>query len=146
MEATLGCRLSAIAVFVVLSACGPSERERGEALFAGTTSVVARMAGHDTVLPGSASRCTNCHGLKRASSPASGATFGATFGPTLSARFLLDARSRRGGPASRFDVASLCRMLRTGVDPASIVIARSMPLYEFSDRDCAALWAYLSSD
>ena len=145
MEATMG-RLSAIAMFVALSACGASEhereRERGEAFFAGATPVVARMAGHDEVLPGSASRCANCHGFVRASSPSSAPTFG----PTLSARFLRDARSRRGGPASRFDAASLCRMLRTGVDPASIIIARSMPLYEFSDRDCAALWTYLSSD
>ncbi|MES1162053.1 MAG: hypothetical protein ABUL50_03210, partial [Rhizobacter sp.] len=82
------------------------------------------------------------HGFVRGSSPASSATFG----PTLSSRFLLDARSRRGGPASRFDAASLCRLLRTGVDPASIIIARAMPLYELSDRDCAALWAFLSSD
>lgn len=135
-------RVAVIALLIVLAACGNAERERGQALFAGDLPVVARIAGHDERLPSSASRCTNCHGFVSPSTPATGATFG----PSLSSRFLLEARSRRGGPASRFDAAGFCRLLRTGVDPASIIIARTMPLYEISDPDCVALWTYLSSE
>ena len=51
---------------------------------------------------------------------------------------------RRNGPPSRFDEASFCRLLRTGVDPADIVVPRAMPRYAIDDTDCRALWAYLS--
>jgi hypothetical protein len=57
---------------------------------------------------------------------------------------LLASLSRRGGPPSRFDEAKLCRLLRTGIDPVSIVVAQSMPLYDLSDDDCHALWTYLT--
>src|SRR5258706_15280823 len=101
-------RVAAIAVLAALTACGNAERERGLALFAGDVPIVARIGGQEEALPSSASRCTNCHGIVRASSPASGATFA----PALSARFLREARSRRGGPASRFNEATPCRRLR----------------------------------
>jgi len=62
----------------------------------------------------------------------------------LSRHSLASLQPRRGGPPSRFDDSSLCRLLRTGVDPAHVVIQRSMPRYELSDADCRALWAHLS--
>ena len=35
-------------------------------------------------------------------------------------------------------------MLRTGVDPASIVITRQMPRYTLDDNQCLNLWRYLT--
>jgi len=136
-------RTAICAVVGMLAACnGGADRERGRALFAGEAPLVARIAGHAETLPSIASRCANCHAFDRTSAAASAVSFG----PALSPRFLREARSRRGGPASRFDAASLCQLLRTGVDPAYILIPRSMPMYEISDRDCRALWEYMNND
>lgn len=58
---------------------------------------------------------------------------------------LLGLRTRRGGPPSAFDEASLCRLLRTGVDPAQVLISTTMPRYTVSDVQCRQLMAYLLS-
>ncbi len=56
---------------------------------------------------------------------------------------MIASLGRRGGPPSLFSQASFCRMLRTGVDPAYIVITRRMPRYTLSDEQCLGLWHYL---
>jgi hypothetical protein len=38
---------------------------------------------------------------------------------------------------------SFCKLLRTGVDPASIVIAREMPVYTLNEAQCGSLWTFL---
>jgi hypothetical protein len=50
---------------------------------------------------------------------------------------------RRGGPPSAFDRDTFCRLLRTGVDPAWVVVDVSMPRYALSDEQCHALWTHL---
>lgn len=113
--------------------------EQGRRLFAGEPPMVARLAGHTELLPVESSRCTNCHlaGAASAAAPPD------KFGPTLNARFLRSPAARRGGPASYYDEASFCRLLREGIDPASVMLLPAMPRYELSDAQCSALWAYL---
>lgn len=117
---------------------------RGRQVFEGDAAVSARIAGQDFALPTEASRCVNCHGAARvgaASSPADAQRIG----PALTAATLGKPTHRRGGPPSRYDAASLCRLLRTGVDPAHVMILRTMPRYEISDNDCQSLWLRLTA-
>jgi cytochrome c553 len=118
---------------------------RGRALFLGEAHVPARIAGQDFGLPAQASRCVNCHGAT-ATKAASAATPIADVpgAPALSAATLTTLTRRRGGPPSRYDAAALCKLLRSGVDPAHVMIFRSMPRYEISDADCQALWLHLT--
>ncbi len=67
-----------------------------------------------------------------------------TLGPQLDRERLTASISRRGGPPSRFDRATFCRMLRTGEDPASVLLPKVMPRYELTDEQCAALWHHLT--
>jgi len=133
--------LAALAVMGMLAACDNPERERGRKLFAGELPMPALLAGHTEQLPSYASRCVNCHAAK-----ATATTPTATFGTALSAASLEQTKSRRGGPPSRFELSTFCRLLRTGVDTTFIVIPQSMPLYPVSDVDCEALWIYLTHE
>lgn len=99
--------------------------------------IKARVAHHQMALPVTAVRCTNCH--DRAGAGAEGRA------QVLSPQNLLASTPRRGGPATRFDRESFCKLLRTGVDPAWIVINQTMPRYELSDEQCRLLWTYLES-
>jgi cytochrome c553 len=97
----------------------------------------AHLAGDESNLPGLATRCVNCHDANSGAQSA--------FAPALNAAALTQLHSRRGGPPSRYDQSSLCKLLREGVDPAWVQIPRAMPRYNLSDKDCAALWRYLVS-
>ncbi|RZM00732.1 MAG: hypothetical protein EOP73_15405 [Variovorax sp.] len=99
-----------------------------------------RLAGHPDDLPPAATRCVNCHAIGEA--PGRPAT--ATFGPLLGPATLAWALPRRGGPPSRYDAASLCRLLREGIDPAWVMVDAAMPRYAVSDAQCEALWARLA--
>lgn len=123
--------LLVVALALATSSAPASELRAGEAIFVGERALAARLGGDVTPLPPAATRCANCHRDAR-------------FGPVLDAASLAESRARRGGPPSRYDAASLCRLLRTGVDPADVVITRAMPRYAISDADCAALWHYLA--
>lgn len=114
--------------------------ETGRALFAGERALPGRILGHESDLPAHASRCSNCHGV-----PAAGARADEAFAPPLRGAELLHPRARRGGPPSTYSADALCTLLRSGVDPAHVMIARTMPRYRPGDADCAALWAYLES-
>jgi hypothetical protein len=141
------------------SAAAPDEGmlHRGRLLFHGEQALTGTVPGHDTPLPTAAARCANCHSSAPATDAAATAATatasaaprgrvdaGRSFGPNLSAAFLTQQASRRGGPASRFDQASFCKLLETGIDPAYIVIAQAMPRYRMAAGDCAAVWAYLT--
>lgn len=80
-----------------------------------------------------------------ASSTASGVLAAGPIGPALNRAQLAELRSRRHAPASRFDAASLCRALQTGIDPAQVMLPGSMPRYTASPSQCDDLWAYLVS-
>ena len=112
----------------------PASVARGARLFDGTEPLAGTLSGHSASLPVETTRCTHCH-----------------TGPGVSAsaawpldRRLREARPRRGGPPVAYEPASFCRSLRTGVDPAHIVLPRAMPRFDADDAQCAALWAYLT--
>ena len=117
---------------------------RGQKLFQGELALPARIAGQDFALPAQASRCINCHAVSR-SNAASAPADAQRIGPALTAAALTDAVRRRGGPPSRYDAASLCKLLRSGVDPAYVMILRTMPRYEVSEADCQSLWLHLAT-
>lgn len=145
-------RGAACALLLSLAGCDGREAALGRALFVGEQPLVATVAGTADLLPPDASRCANCHvaGEAAAAADAAGATAAAeseatrTFGPPLTAATLRTSTSRRGGPPSRYDVASFCRLLRTGVDPAYVLIDTAMPRYRVDDAGCAALWRHLA--
>jgi hypothetical protein len=112
------------------STAGPST---GQSLFEGRAALTARVSGHAAVLPPEAARCINCHA---GAQPIGGA---------LTRERLLAPLPRRGGPPSRYELASFCRLLRSGIDPAWVLIDRAMPRFELDEAQCAALWAYVSS-
>ena len=110
----------------------------GRRLFFGDAPIEGEITGHSQRLPADAVVCANCHtGIRP---QASARPFGAV---SLGRSELTESRKRRGGPPSEFSQASFCRLLRTGVDPVSIVISRRMPRYILTDEQCASLWEYL---
>jgi hypothetical protein len=129
-----------VCALVAISGCHDPEQARGRKLFVGDLPLAGRIAGHSEILPEIATRCVNCHTVNgaAASTPTN------AFGTGLSAASLQSSMPRRGGPPSRFDQATMCRLLRTGIDPASIIVPRSMPLYDATDEECHALWSYLT--
>lgn len=110
-----------------------AERQRGKELFETGVALKGHQSGDDTALPAEALRCQNCH------APGTQA-----LGPLLSPSSLQTPRPRRGGPASRYDEASFCRLLAEGVDPMQIVIPKTMPRYAVSPEQCQELWSYLT--
>jgi hypothetical protein len=90
------------------------------------------------MLPAEAVICANCH------SAPTGALLSGKPAPQLDAALLLEMRQRHGGPPSRYDGQSFCRLLRTGSDPAYVLIDREMPTYEVTDEQCASLWSFLT--
>jgi hypothetical protein len=117
---------------------------RGLQLFVGQLPLPGRITGHESALPTQASRCANCH-LPAAPSAAAASQAGTqVFGPALTAGWLTLPARRRGAPPSAYSAISFCRLLRTGVDPAHVIIPRAMPRYEVTDADCHALWSFLA--
>ena len=116
---------------------GSSSRKQGESLFSGRRPLVGRIRGHGSDLPPEVVVCAHCHTQVTPDS-------GAPAAPIITRAFLTEQRERRGGPPSAYDLTSFCKLLRTGVDPAYVIIDRVMPTYDVSDAACASLWQYLS--
>jgi len=110
---------------------------RGDALFHGKEELHARIRGHEDALPPETVRCANCH------EAANNVRLSRVAAPRLDRSILLESRQRRGGPPSSYDQAAFCKLLRTGIDPAHILIAREMPVYEMDGAQCASLWIFL---
>jgi hypothetical protein len=106
-------------------------------MFFGETPLQGDIIEHDRPLPPEVVACANCH-LEDTRS-----TSGGSFAPSLNRSMLTEPRRRRGGPPSQFSAVSFCRLLRTGIDPAYIVISRKMPRYVLDDEQCLDLWQYL---
>lgn len=121
------------------SAEAAAQRERGAALFEGRAPLAGRLVGHETPLPALATRCTNCH--EAAAAPAAAAS--APYASVLTGAHLAAPRPRRGGPPSAYDEARLCGLLRSGTDPAHVMISTTMPRYEITDAQCRDLWSHL---
>jgi hypothetical protein len=135
-----GCLPLVLAALVSsASSAAPSRYpSRGEALFVGRERLQGRIRGHDSHLPPDAVRCRNCHAAgTQARDPAAAA-------PRIDRSWLLELRARRGGPPSSYDRSSFCKLLRTGVDPAYVLIAREMPIYDLDDARCAELWKFVT--
>ena len=146
MSRGLGSAAVAVACCAVAARADPSSAEIGRSLFEGRAPLVAHIVGQDVALPVQASRCVNCHldAAPNVGAASSGAA-SRRLGPTLTAVGLREPARRRGGPPSRYDSEAFCRLLRTGVDPASVIVDRSMPRYEIDTADCEALWAHLTT-
>jgi len=128
-----------LALCPVLAATEPAPN-LGRQLYLGEVALSGTISGHAQPLPPIATRCTNCHSRDSAAQAASGA---ASFAPLLTRDRLLGPVARRGGPPSRYDEAAFCRLLRTGIDPAIMLIPRQMPRYAIDDAQCKALWTWL---
>lgn len=138
---SIGLVLAAAALLVnathVAHAAEPcAADDLGCAIFNGQHALAAQLRGDDRTLPASTTRCINCH----AQTDPAGA-----FAPPLTRDYLLDATSRRGGPPSHYDLASFCHALKEGVDPAGVVLRKSMPHYQVSDAECTALWRFITN-
>ncbi len=131
----------------VLAGCDGGDAARaaqGERLYDGRSPLAGRIHGHAQPLPPVALACTNCHGGAQARPAAEvRVARAAAAGPELDRTSLTSVQPRRGGPATRFELATFCRLLRTGEDPAHVLLPRVMPRYEISDEQCAALWSHL---
>jgi hypothetical protein len=123
------------------SATANTSAQRGEALFRGQEALSGRIRGHEDALPPETIRCVNCHGSQAPTSEGTRRLLGPS-APRLNSALLLEFHQRRGGPPSRYDEVAFCKLLRTGVDPVQIVIAREMPVYQLDDAQCASLWNY----
>ena len=108
----------------------------GRRMFLGESPLQGAIASHAEPLPARTVSCANCH-------LGAGPGSGAPFAPVLNRAGMTQSSGRRGGPPSAFVLTSFCRMLRTGVDPAFILITRQMPRYTLSDDQCQDLWRYL---
>ncbi|SAL67385.1 hypothetical protein AWB69_07729 [Caballeronia udeis] len=108
----------------------------GYQLFNGQRALVAHLRDDNRMLPDIAARCINCHDH---------ADNAASFAPPLTSRYLLSDTRRRGGPPSRYNLSSFCRVLNVGVDPTGIVLKKAMPQYALSDTECAALWSFVTA-
>lgn len=110
---------------------------KGYAIYHGHLAVSGRLDGHDFDLPAMALRCAGCHDA------ASGADALALESASLDLGHLTEARSRRGGPPSAYTLESFCKVAATGLDPALVVVDRTMPRFDLSAAECHALWTFL---
>jgi hypothetical protein len=131
--------LAGFGTWALRSATRGESLQLGQQLFGGDVALKGQMTGDDTSLPPEAVRCANCHGERENSGPSE------RLGPALEASSLLRPLPRRGGPASSYDLATFCRLLREGIDPAQVVIPKAMPRYAVTEQQCQALWAYVTS-
>jgi hypothetical protein len=123
---------------VAVPSFGDSAVERGRALFVGREALRGKLRHHAEGLPAEVIACGNCHGAQRGEGPK------ASRAPRLDRALLLEPRERRGGPPSAYSAASFCKLLRTGIDPAHVMIAREMPVYTVDDAQCRSLWQFLT--
>lgn len=115
----------------------------GRGLFDGQRPLRGRIGDHAQWLPPGAAACANCHRTRPEAADRS--SFGGRdAGPLLDRASLTGHLERRGGPPSRYDRDAFCLTLRRGVDPAGVMLPRAMPRYEIDERDCDALWRFLT--
>lgn len=131
--------MSMTALGLLLAACAARARAHGagEALFSGKHPLKGTIRGHRDSLPPDVVACASCHEM----GPAVEASRAPA--PRIESS-LFEPQARRGGPPSSYDESSFCKLLRTGIDPAYVLIARVMPTYEINGAECAALWQYLT--
>jgi hypothetical protein len=122
------------------AASAHEEYMRGEALFRGNIDLHGRLYTHVVDMPPRVVRCANCHAVD------DGPDVPRSLAPRLTHNLLLLPRARRGGPPSHYDRAGFCTLLRSGIDPAFVMISVEMPRYAIDDVNCQALWRYVTGD
>lgn len=132
----------AAAVGVVRWVTGPEAH--GARLFDGREPLAATLAGHATPLPAQTARCSQCHAGP--ATPIAANSWPALPGPPLDGQHLRAALSRRGGPPVAYELTTFCRALREGIDPAHVMLPRTMPRFDIDDRRCEALWTHLTGN
>jgi hypothetical protein len=125
-------------VSLAVPSLGDSAVERGRALFVGREALRGKLRHHASGLPAEVIACGNCHGARQGEGPR------ASSAPHLDRALLLEPRARRGGPPSAYSAPTFCKLLRTGIDPAHVMIAREMPVYTVDDTQCHSLWQFLT--
>jgi len=138
-------RFIAVALTAVLcsqtaAARAPASPARGRALFTGGEPLTGRVRDHGANLPPAVVVCQGCHRTGSAGETTPRPA------PDLERGLLLQARVRRGGPPSAYNRAAFCKLLRTGIDPAYVLVAREMPIFELDDAQCESLWQFLVAD
>jgi hypothetical protein len=123
-----------VAAGLARPAAGEETASRGLSLFRGELPLAGRLYTQSEDMPDAVTRCANCHALGTAQ-PVANST-----APRLDATYLVVARTRRGVPRIAYDAAAFCALLRTGIDPAHVLISVEMPRYALGDTDCKALW------
>lgn len=118
------------------SAPAAPEDPVGEWLYEGRQPLPARVAGEP--IAAHAAACKACH--------ESAGREGGIAVPPLNRRTLQEKAPRRGGPPSSYTAGTFCEALRTGADPAGVVLAEQMPRYTVSSAACQALWTYLNRE
>lgn len=130
--------VGAVLIGLLTVAASAGAQPSGRDLFTGAVPLAGRLYTQSEDLPAVAVRCANCH------TAGGGAPLPRSNAPSLGRSMLTERRSRRGGPRTAYNSSSFCALLRTGIDPAGIVINVEMPRYALGAPDCAALWAYLT--
>ncbi|KML60972.1 hypothetical protein VL15_07660 [Burkholderia cepacia] len=128
----------AMAMYGGSAAAAGDPPARGQALFGGAAPLQGRLSTHPDSLPPPVVRCANCHAA------GAGPAVPNSLAPRLTHDWLTAPRGRRGGPLTRYDRDAFCVLLRTGVDPAYVLVNVEMPRYTLNERDCTALWRYLN--
>jgi hypothetical protein len=113
--------------------------QTGGDLFKGKEPLKGKIRGHEDFLPPAAVICANCHITKSTSRLSSKPA------PQLNRAWFTEMRQRHGGPPSTYNLASFCKLLRTGTDPVFVLVDREMPIYDLNDSQCADLWDYLNA-
>jgi hypothetical protein len=127
--------LALCVIALALYGAGALDWARGYAIYHGHLAVSGRLEGHDFNLPPIALRCAGCHEAGAgAVAPEAGA---------FDLSHLTDARSRRGGPAAAYTLESFCKVVTAGLDPALVMVDRTMPRFNMSAAECRALWTFL---
>ena len=134
--------LAVAAAVWVTRQVAPTEAH-GARLFDGREPLTATLSGHATPLPAQTARCSQCHAGPDA--PIAANTWPGLPGPRLDRAHLLTELPRRGGPPVAYELSTFCRTLREGIDPAQVLLPRSMPRFDIDDTRCAALWTHLTN-
>lgn len=133
--------LAAVVCAAPASARAPITAARGRALYTGREPLAGRVRDHRSDLPPAVVVCRGCHGDGVAAPGAAPPP-----APAINRALLLEARPRRGGPPSAYDLPAFCRLLRTGVDPAYVLVAREMPVFDVDDARCESLWRFVTAE
>jgi hypothetical protein len=129
-----------LALLLAPPALGASAHERGRDLFMGREALRGRIRNHASSLPPDVVVCSNCHAPRRERRPE------ASRAPRVDRALLLEPHARRGGPPSVYTEQAFCKLLRTGIDPAHVLISREMPVYAVDAAQCASLWQFLTDE